>query len=374
MAWASRTYLKAAAFALGAAMLLAPSTALTSAGKFKYTCKNEEAAIVGTPVGIEPSVCYSPFHNKEYPLLDSMTLGDLQSAMDEDFSIMASYFSTVCTYYSAYYGIPVAPIAAKYGMKLYLGVYMTDESWYSGMVDATIQAVKDHPDTISAILVGNENIKPAGSYSAADVKNRINDLRGAIQTAMGRTDIPIGTVQRSTEWLDVSIQSEMLDLAKACDIVGVNIYPFFDKNFNTDSPALLLDGTWNAMMNLYPPAKLRVTETGWPTAGAPVDVAPLNTPSLANSQLYYDAFTQWQPASGGGEAFWFMFFDRAPYDTSMGAEIETYFGFYTWEKKLKMTSGYPDRLSESATIAPATTTAAPAVTTATPQRCGVRKD
>lgn len=381
MAWTPRNLLKAAVVALGFAMLQSPCSALTGLNYDSKSANEYESGNANdTAITIQQSVCYAPFHNKEYPLMSNMTLGDLKAAMDEDFSIMAKYFSTVRTYYSSYYGIPVAPIAAKYGIKLYLGVYMTKESWYADMVNAAVDAVKNYPSTISAILVGNENISPAGSYSAAEVKQHIADLRNTIKTQTGRTDILIGTVQRSTEWLAANIQTQMQDLAATSDIVGVNIYPFFGASFSASKPADLLDGTWNAMVELYDQSKLRLTETGWPTAGSPVSVAPNNVPSLANAKLYYDTFSQWQPSAGGGEAFWFMFFDRAPYDTTMSIALETHFGLFTWEKKPKMTSGFPNLISTTpaattavpastpapATATPAPTTATPAPTTATP--------
>jgi exo-beta-1,3-glucanase (GH17 family) len=369
MAWTPINLLKAAVVVLGFAMLQSPCTALTGDD---YHCEKkthtgfESGASNATAITTLPSVCYSPFHNKEYPLMSNIKLGDLEAAMNEDFSIMAKYFSTVRTYYASYYGIPVAPIAARHGIKLYLGVYMTEESWYADMVSAVVDAVKNYPATISAILVGNENISPAGSYSAADVKQRIIDMRTAIKTATGRTDVPVGTVQRSTEWLDKSIQTEMQDLAAVSSITGVNIYPFFDASFSASKPVDLLDGTWSAMVELYGQSKLRLTETGWPTAGNPVTIAPNNTPSLSNAKLYYDAFSQWQPSAGGGEAFWFMFFDRAPSDTTMSIPIEKYFGLYTWEKKAKMTSGFPNLVSTTTTTTTAAPTSTPVATTATP--------
>ncbi|KAG6618294.1 uncharacterized protein IUM83_01545 [Phytophthora cinnamomi] len=72
-------------------------------------------------------VCYSPFHNSEYPLNGGSAAG-LDTAMDIDFSIMKNYVTVVRTYYSNFYGYPVAQYAAKYGISLYLGVFMTDES------------------------------------------------------------------------------------------------------------------------------------------------------------------------------------------------------------------------------------------------------
>ncbi|KAG2521688.1 hypothetical protein JM18_006487 [Phytophthora kernoviae] len=326
--------------------------------------------------------CYSPFHNAEYPLNGGSNAAGLDTAMDNDFSIMKNYVTIARTYYSTFYGYPVTPHAAKYGMTLYLGVYMTDESWYDSQVSAAVAAVKDYPDTIAAILVGNENIAPAGPYSAAQVSSRITALRSRILAETGRT-VKIGTVQRLTEWVDTSIQSAMLALADNCDIVGVNIYPFFDASYTASDPLVMLNGAWNKMLDLYSVDKLRLTEIGYPTAGAPPSFAPNNIPSLANSIAFYTAFLKWSPASGGQEAFWFMFFDRRPDDNTMVVDLEKYFGFFTYQKVPKA-SNFPISVAASTsapTPAPVAATSAPttapaATTTPTPTSssvCRIRK-
>lgn len=314
---------------------------------------------------ITQGVCYSPFHNPEYPLTGGSAAG-LDTAMANDFSIMSSYFSVVRTYYSSFYGYPVTPPAAANGIKLYLGVYMTDETWYSSQVDAAVTAVVDYPATVSAILVGNENISPAGSYSAATVSQRITDLRTQLATQTSAT-VPIGTVQRATEWLDSSKRTEMLALAANCDIIGVNIYPFFDSSYDATYPLVILNAVWEQMLSIYPASKLRLTEIGWPTAGSPSEYALNNIPSLANSKYFYDAYLNWNPSDGGNEAFWFMFFDRSPNDPTVVDELERHFGFYTWQKQSKA-GDYPARLSALAAVAAASSTESPTVTpTPTPE-------
>lgn len=310
---------------------------------------------------ITQGVCYSPFHNPEYPLTGGSAAG-LDTAMANDFSIMSSYFSVVRTYYSTFYGYPVTPPAAANGVKLYLGVFMTDDTWYSGQVEAAVTAVVDYPATVSAILVGNENISPAGSYSAATVSQRITDLRTQLATQTSAT-VPIGTVQRATEWLDSSKRAEMLALAENCDIIGVNIYPFFDASYDTTYPLVILNAVWEQMLLIYPASKLRLTEIGWPTEGSPSSYSPNNIPSLANSKYFYDAYLNWNPADGGNEAFWFMFFDRSPTDTTMVDDLERHFGFYTWQKQSKA-GDYPARLSSLAAVAAAASMASPTVTPA----------
>ena len=66
-------------------------------------------------------VCYEPFHHKDYPT-------NIKKVLSEDFAIMKNYASIVRTYYSGYYGEPVVKYAKDAGMKIYLGIFLTDES------------------------------------------------------------------------------------------------------------------------------------------------------------------------------------------------------------------------------------------------------
>ncbi|CEG49945.1 glycoside partial [Plasmopara halstedii] len=282
--------------------------------------------------------CYSPFHNAEYPLNGGSAVG-LDLAMDTDFSIMKKYVTVVRTYYSSYYGYSVASHAARHGIQLYLGVFMTDESWYGDQVSAAIAAVKNYPESIKAILVGNENIYPAGPYSPDEVLRRISTLRAQILSETGRI-VNIGTVQRHNEWTASSSRSAILALANGCDILGVNIYPFFDASYTAREPLAMLNGAWNNMLTIFPSDKVRLTEIGFPTAGSSPSFAPNNVPSVSNAFAFYSAFLKWSPVSGGQEVFWFMFFDRRPDDNTMEIELEKYFGFYTWNRLIKL-SNYP---------------------------------
>ncbi|RHY30218.1 hypothetical protein DYB32_004513 [Aphanomyces invadans] len=286
-----------------------------------------------------PGVCYSPFHNSAYPL-NGGSAALLGGAMDEDFKLMSRHFSVVRTYYSSYLGYQVVRYAAKYNVGLYLGVFMTREAWYQFQIDDAVGAALSYPSTIKAILVGNENVIPCGPYKADEIIASINTIRSRIQRGSGRY-VPIGTVQRATEWLNPNLRADMLRLAASCDVIGVNIYPFFDGNYDARNPLGLLDAIWNQLLAIYPASKLRLTEIGFPTGGAAPSFAPRNIPSLANSFQFYNAFQNWSPKAGGGEAFWYSMFDLRPDDTTQSADLEKHFGFFTSITRLPKLANYP---------------------------------
>ncbi|KAF8062654.1 btgE [Scenedesmus sp. PABB004] len=283
-------------------------------------------------------VCYDPMHNPEYPL-NGGPLGDLAAAMAKDFAQMASLgVAHARTYYSTFYGTPVAPAAAAAGVRLALGVFMTGEAWYADQVAAAVAAVVNHPSTVTALLVGNENLAPAGPASAAQIVARITGLRDALAAAgVAPGAVPVGTVQRATEWLappGTPGGDAAAALAAACDVVGANVYAFFGAADPSD-PAKPLDAQWTQLQARYG-AKLQLTETGFPSDGG---TSPSGVPAtLAGARGYWDAVSRgWVPAgrTGGRPAFYFSMYDRRPDDGTMGGGYEQHFGLLTWDRRDK---------------------------------------
>ncbi|RLN99040.1 hypothetical protein DYB28_004534, partial [Aphanomyces astaci] len=219
------------------------------------------------------------------------------------------------------------------------------------MAQFTPAAAANYPSTIKAILVGNENVIPCGPYKADEIIASINSIRTRIRQGTGR-NVAVGTVQRATEWLNPNIRGDMLRLAASSDIIGVNIYPFFDGGYNPDNPLGLLDAIWNQMLALYPASKLRLTEIGYPTGGTAPSFAPKNTPSLQNSVNFYNAFQRWSPKAGGGEAFWYSMFDLRADDTTQPADLEKHFGFLTADTRQRKVANYPLLLQTTPPPAP----------------------
>nr|AIG55724.1 secreted protein [Thraustotheca clavata] len=297
------------------------------------------------------SACYSPFHLDAYPLISSQVLNysTLYPAIYNDFQLMQPYVNTVRTYYSNYYGIDVAPIAASANVPLYLGVFMTRASWYSSQVQSAITAGVNYTSTVKAILLGNENVakSPNDQYTPSEVADQIYYVRDQIsKRSNGKASVPIGTVQKIGDWLDSDLnkRAEMQKLADACDIIGVNIYPFFSDGYDASNPMAILDKLWNQMLEIYPASKVRLTETGFSTGGNVVNANPPVVPNLDNSVNYYNALMKWTPKEGGGDVFWYTFFDLRSDDTTQQEEYEKYFGFYTANGKPK-SANYPVKLS-----------------------------
>ncbi|DAZ98448.1 TPA: hypothetical protein N0F65_001149 [Lagenidium giganteum] len=290
--------------------------------------------------------CYSPFHLQAYPLhgddLAADGIANLQSAMDKDFKTMSQHFTHVRTYYSQFHGTSPAKSAAAAGVKLYLGVFMTEDGWQDDEIDAAVQAVKNYPDTVEAILVGSQNLPLVSAERILEVVNDIKSKLGA-----DADKVKFGTAQRITEYLDDDFNDRIALLERNLDILGVNIYPFFSA-YDPTKPESELQAQWDMVTAKYPLAKLRLTETGFTTAGGP-SITTRVKPSLTESVKYYNAFKSWSPpGTESSPKFWFMTFDRRPDDASVPWKNERHFGFFTHDGQAKVPEGgYPAKLTET---------------------------
>lgn len=201
----------------------------------------------------------------------------------EDALLIRRHFRQVRTFYSSYYSLPVLPLFVQAGIKVVLGVFMYPEepSWTEAEKQTAIQSAIAYPDDTLAIYVGNENVFPYKNYTVEVLEGHMRDVREGVREGLllkaqkggveGGRIPPVGTVQRLTEWM---IEGEEMDrLAESSDLIGVNLYPYFSVDGED------LETQWAKMVKRYPKHahKIRMTETGWPSAGI---IPPLLLPSL----------------------------------------------------------------------------------------------
>ncbi|MDR1578902.1 MAG: hypothetical protein LBS35_00975, partial [Synergistaceae bacterium] len=113
---------------------------------------------------------------------------------------------------------------------------------------------------IDIALVGSEAIY-RNDLPVSDLISHIQYVRGKI-----KSDIPVGTADIFAIFLKYPA------LAEACDVVGVNIYPFHS-GIGADVAVWDLNAAYKSVANAAAGKKIIVTETGWPSAGRPKGAA-----------------------------------------------------------------------------------------------------
>ncbi|KAG3110214.1 hypothetical protein PI124_g10723 [Phytophthora idaei] len=281
-------------------------------------------------------VCYDPDH----------TSGKSASTVQADMKTIAGAgFSSVRTYISKFGNTEMGPIITGAGLTAVLGVPYP-QSDYQEQMEAAISAA--NAGGVYAIMVGNENLAGASSVPSGmiDVINQIKS----------RVSCKVGTVQRNTEVIGYQSISGWSELVSACDVLGVNVHPFFNPATTADGAIDVVDKQWQTMMSNFGD-KLLLTETGWPSSGS----VSGNTGSLTGEQTFYSAYQQW--SSSHSEKFYFQFFDVP----SKPEAYEQTFGLYTADSQSKFTMSQQQSPSTSTSQQqPATTPAAPAPTAAAP--------
>ncbi|KAF0700079.1 Aste57867_9358 [Aphanomyces stellatus] len=261
------------------------------------------SASVGGSNG-EMSVCYDSW--------DSWTAGKIEV----HFAKIKERFTGVRTYQTRGLRNHI-DAAADAGLTIYAGVWIKDKNWEDDM-RAAVAGAKNHPSSVKAIMVGNEEIFD-GKWDQWFVMDKVKKMKQMLADA-GLGFIKVGSVQTDGDWL-----TKAGDLANIVDVVGVNIHPFFGASDNAKyNPIEDLKARWNAMTGRYG-NKVLLTETGWPTHGSTWNG---HVPSMDTAQKYVTQVGQWANAGNGGDApAHFMYHDNptkwADYEKAFGLAWST---------------------------------------------------
>ena len=274
---------------------------------------------------------WSPFHHPDY---DSSDTDSVKAVIEEDFAaIKAAGFDLVRTFYSRHGGVQLASYADAAGLKLALGIYMYDTaSWTDKQMTAAAQQAYEYPDVVEAIFVGNENVyyDGTGDYTASELIEYIDTMRGYLAD-YDITDVPVGTVQRYTEWN--SGVSDIDDIADACDVLGANIYPFYvDSLTSIEANIDKLQDMVDNVKNNYPNSEIWITETGFPSGGS--TCSSEQETSAEKTESYFTETKTWAESNTDTPVFYFQYFDK---ETSENQDdiCNNFFGLCTAEGEAK---------------------------------------
>ncbi|KAF4321258.1 hypothetical protein JM18_002515 [Phytophthora kernoviae] len=253
-------------------------------------------------------VCYDPNHAASGTM-------DAASVAADMATIKSHGFTTVRTYISKFGPTEIGPIITGCNMTAALGVPYP-QSDYTEQMEAAIAAAKT--GGVGYIFVGNENLADATTVPS-DMASVVRTIKSSVPPT-----VKVGTVQRNTEVINYSGISGWSELVAACDVLGVNLHPYFNPGTTADKAIDVFNNQWTIMKANFGD-KLMITETGWPSEGS----LSGNIGSTAGAQTFFSDYKAW--SSSQKESFYFQMFDT-PYKSQA---FEKSFGLLTSDSQDK---------------------------------------
>jgi glucan 1,3-beta-glucosidase len=238
-------------------------------------------AWLGRPVDLPPApepklhcASYTPFRGDQTPFDPTMMIPKAQ--IEEDLKQLRPVTNCIRTY-AVNQGIDQAvPVAADLGMQVMLGVWIgRNPVENEAQITTAIALAKAHPETVKAIIVGNEVLlrgEQTGE-TLAEIAKRIKAESGARVTYADVWEF----------WLRAPDA-----LKQSVDFITIHILPYWEDDPLPVSEAVKhLETIVAEVQEKFPGREIVIGETGWPSAGRWREDA---APSIVNQARYLREF------------------------------------------------------------------------------------
>lgn len=232
------------------------------------------------PDGKLRCVSYAPYRDGQSPFMEGLIIPPSQ--IEEDLAMLSKRFDCVRTY-SVHQGLSEVPrIAAKFGMKVLVGVWISRDRQNKGLNEKEIAVAEKlandpaNKDTIMAIVVGNEVLLRR--------EQTPDQMVHWITSVKQNVSVPVTYADVWEFWLKYP------KVADAVDYVTIHILPYWeDEPISLNASFVHLSTILTKMRSAFPGKTLFIGETGWPSAGRTRQGA---VPSRANQARYIREFVR----------------------------------------------------------------------------------
>jgi exo-beta-1,3-glucanase (GH17 family) len=217
---------------------------------------------------------YTPFRGDQTPFDPTMVIPKAQ--IEEDLKQLQPTTDCIRTY-AVNQGIDQAvPVAAELGMKVLLGIWIgRNPVDNEAQIKTAIELAKAHPETVKAIIVGNEVLlrgEQTGE-TLAEMARRIKAESGAKVTYADVWEF----------WLRAPDT-----LKQSVDFITIHILPYWEDDPLPVAQAVKhLETIVAEMREKFPGREIVIGETGWPSEGRWREDA---APSIVNQARYLREF------------------------------------------------------------------------------------
>jgi len=198
-------------------------------------------------------VSYAPYRDSETPINLSTRIEAWR--IEEDLKQLSAVTGCVRTY-SVHQGLDqVAPIAQKLGMKVLQGLWLGREKPFNQVqIDGAIAIANKYPDTIRAVVVGNE-VLLRGELSPASLAEIVREVKRQVP-------VPVTYADVWEFWL------RSPDLVSAVDFVTIHILPYWeDLPIPAAAAADHVVSIRRQVAQSFPGKEIMIGEVGWPSEG-----------------------------------------------------------------------------------------------------------
>jgi exo-beta-1,3-glucanase (GH17 family) len=198
-------------------------------------------------------VSYAPFRGSQTPLNSELIVSP--EHIQEDLVELAKVTQCVRTY-SVDNGLEKVPeLASRVGLKVLLGIWIGNGRAKNALlIDTAVALAKDYPDTVKAIIVGNE-VMLHGDMTPGD-------LRETIRSVKTRVSVPVSYADVWEYWL------RYRELSDVVDFVTVHILPYWENSpVRAEDAAAHVVAIAKQVAVAFPGKEILIGETGWPSNG-----------------------------------------------------------------------------------------------------------
>jgi exo-beta-1,3-glucanase (GH17 family)/cellulose synthase/poly-beta-1,6-N-acetylglucosamine synthase-like glycosyltransferase len=271
------------------------------AGLWTLLQRQQAVANIDAPLA---SISYSPYARSQHP-----DYGDRPTAeqIRADLKILSPYTQAIRTYSSTGGGELVPAIAAEFGLKVTLGIWIDkNEARNEREIQSAIALARRYSN-VNAIVVGNETTLRA--------EKTVDELIKLLQRVKRQSPVPVTTGEIWTVWI------EHPELASAVDFIAAHILPYWD-GFTTTQAVDKTIEFYTKLRRAHPGKRIVIAEFGWPSAGynmlnadpGRIEQATVLRDFISRAEAYgidyniIEAFDQpWKTAEGGVGMYWGVF-------------------------------------------------------------------
>ncbi|HEY5216636.1 MAG TPA: beta-(1-6) glucans synthase [Pseudolabrys sp.] len=196
---------------------------------------------------------YAPFRGSQTPLDPATHISAAQ--IEDDLARLAQITDCVRTYSTDYGLDQIAAIAARHGLKVLQGLWLSSQPEKNReQIETAVALANRYPDTIRAVVVGNE-VLLRGEMSATD-------LAATIRAVKARVHVPVTYADVWEFWL------RNRDVAAAADFITIHILPYWeDFPIPARDAAAHVASIRSQVVNAFAGKDVIIGEVGWPSAG-----------------------------------------------------------------------------------------------------------